>query len=278
MHRLTLSATELSLLAAHAGVALPPGLLPPQPPAPAGPDAPPPGANAPPAGPAAPPAGPAAWPADPAAWPADPAAWPADPAAWPATADAVLRRRGLVDGDGTLVPAVAANLTVLAAPAVTVRIEVTLPHRARTSLFTVSGGLSAALRQLDDGELELALFPAWELGTELTRAVPDLPEHASTPDRDTVHAYAPQAGAPPVVTGRDRPPAPRGGALGALLATVTGADGTAAGTVEWLATGTGWLGLESVPGHGGAPGAAVHPSELASWLAPALDSALAAIR
>ncbi|GIE97114.1 hypothetical protein [Paractinoplanes rishiriensis] len=227
MHRVTLSAAELSLLATQAGVALPPGMVLPEP--------------------------------------------AADPDAWPATADAVLRRRGLVDGDDTPVPAVAATLTVLARPDATVHIEVTLPHQASTALFAVSGGLAASLRQLDDGDLELALFPAWELGTELAGAVP-APHRADFPD--VVPAYASPAG---TAGRRPRPPLP-GGAQGSLAATVTSADGTTYGTVEWLATDTGWLGLQSVPGHDGAPGAAVQPPALTTWLAPALDAALAAAR
>jgi hypothetical protein len=271
----------------------------------------------------------------------------AEPDAWLtecARADVGLRRRGLLDGGGNPIPSVAANFAVLGAAAVTVHTQVTVGAHTRTALHTLSGGLGAGLIADAGPEIELSLFPAWDLPTELSRAVPDPPQPpAAAIGPQPVSAAAPQvyiaaancthaeravpvphsgsrigvepdsspagvllpaavggaaaaagpggAGRGPMLgvaqredgvgavadvdaNGREHVPAGQPSrVLGTLRSVVIGADrATVHGTVEWVVTEAGWTGLRD-SGEGGPCLEAVRPSDLGSWLAPALDAA-----
>jgi hypothetical protein len=135
-HRLVLDAAEFALLNTASGAALPPGFQPESAP---------------------------------------------DEAALRAAASR-LRERGVIAdaqdcGSSGVQPveSVAANLAVLAAPVLTIRIEVAVHGAGLRAVYAVAGPLGASLLTLAQGAVELSMFPAVALGHELLRAVPEPP-------------------------------------------------------------------------------------------------------
>ena len=178
------------------------------------------------------------------------------------------------------VESVAANLAVLAAPVLTVRIEVAVRGAGLRAVYAVAGALGASLLTLAGGGVELSMFPAAALGRELLRAVP---EPVSVSTEDGIGAalgggvVAPLAGRVPLATlGEVVEPhrtareenahaldgvessaeelalaeRAREKTIGTLRALVTGRapdGGVLVGQVVWLRTEGGWVGLRPDP-------------------------------
>jgi hypothetical protein len=226
-------------------------------------------------------------------------------AAAPAGAEARLREIGVLDGTGTPVPSVTANLAVLTTPAVTIRTEVSIRDQGLVSVHTIAGPLGASLISLAGRAVELTLFPASTLGAELRRAVPPLPTTGS----DISDAFGP----PPPVSGRLPLTALREISAVAALSGRTGVEAlaeqenlspdevvlarevsrrtrgvlwslvighageeTAVGQLVWLATDTGWVGMRPHPADGRrlVDLMPVDPADFGSWLAPDLATIL----
>ncbi len=96
-----------------------------------------------------------------------------------------LLERGLVrhgdDGALEVVPALLANLLVLAAPAASVSVEGSRAEGALKAGYAVRGGLGASLFLLPGGRIELSVFEDIGLGDQLVRAVPEPLSAGSTP-------------------------------------------------------------------------------------------------
>lgn len=231
-----------------------------------------------------------------------------DEAELAAAADA-LADRGLVgrDGTGAVSDAVEGALAVLALPSLLVEIEVAAGDRGLRTLLALDGGLGTGLTTLPDAGVELALFPAPELGRRIARAVP--PARSLQPaDRAAWDAL--DAGPPEVPSGvlplaalaeylpatalldaeglallADRLGLTPGDVLlarrlaaenlGTLRATVTGRlpDGAGVEQVIWFATPGGWVGARPEPdGTGRRPLrlVPVEPGDLGVWLTAAI--------
>lgn len=95
-----------------------------------------------------------------------------------AEARARLAERGVLragsEGGYDVVPAVLAQLAVLAYPTVSVSIEGNRGEGALKAWYAVRDGLGASAFVLPEGARELSVFAATALGAELIRAVPDL--------------------------------------------------------------------------------------------------------
>ena len=294
-HRLTLSAAEIALLVRRCGVRLPPGFVNP----------------------------PVAVDADGPRYDAGAADDDADPdrGIGPAElrdAASALAERQVVTArsddplDCVPVPAVAANLAVLAQPGMLVRAEAAVHGRGSRAAYAVAAELGASLFALADGAVELSLFPAPSLGRELTRAVPDGRELAPAGTAGLRSLGGAGVGEPPtgrlplaalVEYGPARQLAGTAGiahvtaalrlteaeaaladrvsrrTVGVLRCTVSGpaGDGLAVGQVVWLATEQGWLGLRPEPDPGGRRMVTVTPverNEFGAWLAPMMASIL----
>lgn len=207
--------------------------------------------------------------------------------------------------DWAPVPAVAANLGVLAGPHVTLQAEVSVGERGTRALYALRGELAVSVFALADGAAELSMFPATSLGRELVRAVPpDEQLRAGYQRIDRIlggdgGSFRPLSGRLPLAALARHPVArpgagevePDGAApvldaaareladrvhrdtVGAMRWLVSGAtaDGVAVGQVIWLATITGWVGLRPEPGAGGARDVVLRPArrtEIGAWLAP----------
>jgi hypothetical protein len=202
------------------------------------------------------------------------------------------------------VASIVANLAALAVPVAAVRVEVSVHDRGLRALCTIAGPLGASLFRLPDGGVELSMFPAEALGRELIRAVPDLPE-VSAVDATIGAALNGRTGEP--LTGRlplaaldapdDASPAGDGGGLvltagetalavrvrqqttGTLCAVVTGrgGDGMLVGSITWLATGHGWVGIRPDPDGTDRRMVALEPvarDDIGVWVAPFLAEIL----
>lgn len=89
-----------------------------------------------------------------------------------AGAEALLRQHGVLDDDGSPVPAVAANLAAIGAAARRVRVSVAGPDVRRLGYYWVDAELGGSVVR-DDVTHTLSLFDARTLGPELLRQVPD---------------------------------------------------------------------------------------------------------
>lgn len=274
-HRLTLSAAELAVLREHSDLRLPPGF---------------------------------------------------DPPPFESTQDdramvvAELTDRRVIDGnpDDALgwapVPPVAVNLAVLAQPTALIRIDASVPAGALRSAYALAGELGASLFARGDGAVELSLFPARSLGTELIRAVPEIEPAAPASTLDQALRGKPVGGRPlvgrlPLAALTEYGPALRlagsAGArqvtadlklttaeaelaerlpdetIGTAHCTVSGrsGDGLAFGQLVWLATEQGWVGLRPDPDDTGRQLVelrSVDRDEIGTWLAPMLARIVAA--
>lgn len=228
-----------------------------------------------------------------------------------------LAGRGVLRPDSVLelpVPAVAANLAVLAAPAAVVQVGVSVRGDGLRAVYAVRGPLGASLVTLPAGGVELSMFPAVDLGRELARCAP-APERLAAPDpvRTALGSPAapslPLSGRLPLAALTESAPAWAFGypaaaaglgltraeaalataastrATGVLHALVVGGSGPAgsrrmlAGQVVWLATGTGWVGVRPHPDGSGRQLVDLVPvghPEIGGWLAPYLARILAA--
>jgi hypothetical protein len=224
-----------------------------------------------------------------------------------------LAERGVVEHgcddplDCQPVAAITANLAVLAAPVVSVQVEVSVQGRGLRAVYAVAGPLGASLFALADGAIELSLFDARTLGRELIRAVPE-PGDLVTPQamvgralggtavqQDRLAGRLPLAAlteygpvrivagtheADSVVAGLglDAEQARLAGQVaartsGVLRCLVVGAagGGVAVGQVVWLATDDGWVGLHPEPDGEGRRMVELRPvarEEIGTWLAP----------
>lgn len=210
------------------------------------------------------------------------------------------------DGGVRPVAAVAANLGVLAAPVVSLRVDVAVRGRTLRAVFTVRGALGASVVALADSAVELSMFPAVTLGRELLRAVADpadlLPDEAriraalavmepggSLTGRLPLAALRDVGEAAPFDGARSTVPAGAAGLTGAqadlaarvarqtsgtlrCLVTGRGQDGAvAAGQVVWLCTDDGWLGLRPDPDDTGRRMVTLEPvdrADLGVWVTP----------
>ncbi|MGY1827735.1 MULTISPECIES: hypothetical protein [unclassified Blastococcus] len=188
-------------------------------------------------------------------------------------ADGVLAAPG--DGPVRPVPAVAADLAVLARPLLTVRLEVAGPVGERAGWFALGAGVVVGVLSLPGGGVELSVAPAARLGAELARAVPEVGAVSGAPAAGGVAAPSGRL----AVTELDRELGRRtGGALDCLVLGRVG-SGAGAGQVSWLATDAGWVGLRPCLGEGPArlvDLVPVQPADLGSWIAPTVAALLEA--
>jgi hypothetical protein len=232
-----------------------------------------------------------------------------------AATDALVARGVLTRNGNQVVPSIAANLAVLAAPVATVRVELSAHGRGLRAVYAVAGQLGASLFARPAGGVELSLFTGDALGRELLRAVPE-PDTLTTADarmraalgglarhdeplvgRLPLAALA-EAGAIDLVTGHDDPQTlaadlaltPDDQALvaqvvrrttGVLFCLVSGrrGDDLLAGEVVWLATDAGWIGLRPDPNDDGRRLVDLVPvarEDVGEWLAPPLAQILEA--
>ena len=216
---------------------------------------------------------------------------PVEPADERAAAADLVARGVLQREDGRPVAAVAAQLEVLLAPAVTLRVHVDGPGGARRAWFAVGSGAVVGVLALTAGGVDLSMAPAVRLGAELARAVPDAasvtgprPPGERTPRpagrvplallADAWDARGP-AGDDELAVVRDLERR-TAGSLDCLVLGRTGGQ-LGAGQVSWLATDAGWVGLRPVLD--GAPRrlvdlVPVEPADLGAWVAPTVAALL----
>ena len=235
-----------------------------------------------------------------------------DEPALTAARDTLAERRAVADSpegmrDCVPVQSVAANLAILAVPDVMVQVEVAGPQFGLRAVYAVVGSVAASLFALDDGAVELSIFPAVSLGSELVRAVPSpaalsplgarivtaleggrgelsvgrLPLAAMevyTNPRQSRAAASMDAAAASPLTGLSAAEATLAAQLtaqsiGTLWCLVSGRDGddVSVGQVVWLATHRGWIGLRPDPDGSDRQMVLVEPvarEALGEWVAP----------
>lgn len=228
-----------------------------------------------------------------------------------ADAEAALVDRGLLAGaDRAVHPSVLANLAVWAAPDLLVRMEISVRGAGLRAVYAVRGQLGGSLLTLPDHRVELSMFPAVRLGTELSRGVPEASQLPGGGRIGTALAAgadraAPVRGRLPLAALAEYGPAsayssPRAAGaalglsdeevrlagevtartLGVLRCLVTGgarasraAGGMPVAEVVWLATDAGWVGLRPRPDGSGRQLVELVPvgaDAIGAWLAPYL--------
>jgi hypothetical protein len=198
------------------------------------------------------------------------------------------------------VPAVAADLELLARPLLTVRLDVSGRGGSRQGWFALGPGVVVGVLTRQEGGVELSLAPAVRLGHELARAVPDAaavvgPDQpgredtgpALDPDEDggaptgqlplaLLEGTAPVTASAPDLALAERLFRRTGGSLHCLVLGRAG-EHLGVGQVSWLATDAGWIGLRPR-----ADGSAerrvdlvpVRPADLGAEMAPTIAALL----
>jgi hypothetical protein len=213
----------------------------------------------------------------------------------------LIRRDVLLAADGAgparPVPAVAGNLEVLRRPVLSVRLDVTGRAGVRSAWVAVATGFVAGVLTLPGGGFELSLAPDVRLGAELARAVPDaaavtgpgLPGGSAGTDAapsgrlplgllDDAAWPSEGAAAPDEAALAEELRRRTAGSLSCLVLGRAGSS-VGAGQVSWLATDGGWVGVR--PLINGSPRrlvdvVPVQPTDLGTWLAPAVAALLEA--
>ena len=206
------------------------------------------------------------------------------------------RAVGVAEAPGEVHPSVEANLNVLAHPRIMLDTSATIGPAGLHSVHAVAGSLGASLFALDDGGMELSLFPAVRLGQELIRAVPEsggstlsgrLPVEAlrelglaelqrSADPRAVAEVLASLGLATDEAAFATRVAAADGG-LVCLITARVGAE-VASGRVTWLHAGGGWVGVTPDPDSSGRRMVRLDPvarEDLGVWVAPYVAEALA---
>ncbi|MFI7589846.1 hypothetical protein ACIB24_22475 [Spongisporangium articulatum] len=190
--------------------------------------------------------------------------------------DEELRASGVLVGpeaEPEVHPSVQADLAVLAAPQVLLRVDAQVPAGRRLAHVALAGELVVCLVRTDDaGGVELSLAPAVRLGSEIARLVPVLESATEASGEQVVplEALDEPGSLPYAVVGR---------LLVDVLAAVPGPGGAEGlrGRVVWLATDAGWVGLRPRPDGTPRQPVALVPAkaaDLPGWLAPLMTTAL----
>lgn len=218
-----------------------------------------------------------------------------------------LRAKGVLDDAENVHRSVLANLRVLAAPRLLIHTDVAglPPAPGLRSVHAIAGPLGASLFACSDGAVELSLFAATELGTELVRAVPvpareRIAESLASPralrgplplaaleavgalvhsgDRAALTTVADALQLSPSELDRVVLAAER--TSGVLRVLVSGVHGAArlVGQVTWLSTSDGWVGVRPSPSSARDRMVTLEPvtrERIGAWVAPFVAEVLA---